>query len=78
MPVSAFGQSQVPTAPVPSTRQAIQQEQQGTPLAIDDAVKMALENNLGIQIESQVAVASSGIRMVFGEKAAANLQRLLE
>jgi outer membrane protein TolC len=51
IPVSAFGQSQVPTAPTPTTPQAIQQERQGTPLAMDDAVKMALENNLGIQIE---------------------------
>jgi outer membrane protein TolC len=51
MPVSAFGQSQVPKAPAPSTPQAIQQAQQGTPISIDDAVRMALENNLGVQIE---------------------------
>jgi outer membrane protein TolC len=64
MSVSAFGQvlpSQGPvlvaqgppvgatTTPVPPLRQAA--VPQGTPLAIEDAVRMALENNLGIQIE---------------------------
>ena len=48
MPVSAFGQATQtpqpsPLAPLPAA--------QGTPLAIDDAVRMALENNLGIQTE---------------------------
>jgi outer membrane protein TolC len=50
-PLSAFGQSQVPKAPAPATQAAIQQTLQGTPLTIDEAVKMALENNLGISIE---------------------------
>ena len=39
----------VTTAPVPPLRQAA--APQGTPLSLDEAVKMALENNLGIQIE---------------------------
>jgi outer membrane protein len=55
--VSASGQvlmAQAPpvgatTTPVPPLRQ--RSEPQGTPLAIEEAVKMALENNLGIQIE---------------------------
>lgn len=56
MAVSASGQlpqqQTVPTATVPtavSPRQAIGQT--GTPLAIEEAVRMALESNLGIQIE---------------------------
>ena len=43
-PLSAFGQ----TAPAAAAPQATVQ---GTPLTIDDAVRMALENNLGIQTE---------------------------
>jgi outer membrane protein len=59
MSVSASGQipsqPQAPSpsaavvAPVPAPRQPAAPP--GTPLAIDDAVRMALENNLGIQIE---------------------------
>jgi outer membrane protein TolC len=49
LPLSASGQTQS-TAPAASAG-AVQPVVQGTPLAIDDAVKMALENNLGIQIE---------------------------
>jgi outer membrane protein TolC len=48
MPVSSFGQ----TAPVrPPTAQAPAIIVQGTPLGLEDAVRMALENNLGIQVE---------------------------
>lgn len=47
-PLSVFGQVAPAPAPVPS---AAEEVAQGTPLAIDDAVRMALENNLGIQTE---------------------------
>ena len=47
-PMSASGQS-VPAAPVP--QDPAPATVQGTPLSIEDAVKMALENNLGIQTE---------------------------
>src|SRR5829696_7414922 len=49
-PMSAFGQAPQtppPAAPIPGAVAVAQ----GTPLAIDDAVRMALENNLGIQTE---------------------------
>ena len=47
-PMSAFGQ----TAPVREPSQGTPATTvQGTPLGIDDAVRMALENNLGIQTE---------------------------
>jgi len=47
-PMSAFGQ----VAPTPAAAPGAPAEAvQGTPLAIDDAVRMALENNLGIQTE---------------------------
>jgi outer membrane protein TolC len=54
--VSASGQipAQAPPAgvtPVPAVPGQDAAVRQGTPLAIDEAVKMALENNLGIQIE---------------------------
>ena len=59
MPLSAFGQAPVtppPTQP-PSGAPAVQTAAQnpavvnGTPLTMDDAVRMALENNLGIREE---------------------------
>jgi outer membrane protein len=47
-PVSAFGQ----TAPAPAAAQGTPAATvQGTPLTIEDAVRMSLENNLGIQTE---------------------------
>ena len=46
-PMSAFGQVVPTPAPAPTAPEVVQ----GTPLAIDDAVRMALENNLGIQTE---------------------------
>jgi outer membrane protein TolC len=49
MPVSAFGQTPQPVRPL--TAQAPAVTVQGTPLALEDAVRMALENNLGIQVE---------------------------
>ena len=51
MPLSAFGQTpQTPAAGQAATVQPAAAVQ-GTPLAIEDAVRMALENNLGIQAE---------------------------
>ena len=47
-PMSAFGQT-TPATPAPQGAAAT--TAQGTPLTIEDAVKMALENNLGIQTE---------------------------
>lgn len=49
-PMSAFGQAGQTPAPPPAPG-ATPATVQGTPLAIDDAVRMALENNLGIQTE---------------------------
>src|SRR5687767_11549578 len=49
MPVFAFGQTPQPVRPL--TAQAPAVTVQGTPLALEDAVRMALENNLGIQVE---------------------------
>lgn len=54
LPAQTPAQQQTPPAgatpaPVAALRQPT--VQQGTPLAIEEAVKMALENNLGIQIE---------------------------
>jgi outer membrane protein TolC len=46
-PMSAFGQTPQAPSPVPATAEVAQ----GTPLAIEDAVRMSLENNLGIQTE---------------------------
>jgi outer membrane protein TolC len=52
MPLSASGQTQPPAvSPQAAPPAAVQPVVQGTPLSIDDAVKMALESNLGIQIE---------------------------
>ena len=51
LPVSASGQTQATTPALPAAPAAAQPVVQGTPISIDDAVKMALENNLGIQIE---------------------------
>ena len=58
MPVSVFGQT--PTAPTTPAPRAARQSAvpqvpasiaNGTPLSMEDAVKMALENNLGIQAD---------------------------
>jgi len=51
MPLSASGQTQPPVAPVQGIPTTPPVTIQGTPISMDDAVKMALENNLGIQIE---------------------------
>jgi len=56
MPLSAYGQppaQQPPAAPgLPAVQQpAPSPVANGTPVSIDDAVRMALENNLGIQAE---------------------------
>jgi outer membrane protein TolC len=65
MPLSAFGQppAQPPTSPTPTPLPAMPSSAativQGTPISIDDAVRMALENNLGVQAERlnpQIAV----------------------
>jgi len=51
-PLSAFGQTQPP--PVASQRPPIAAQPPtttGTPLSMEDAVKMALENNLNVQVE---------------------------
>jgi outer membrane protein TolC len=49
MPMSSFGQSAQPVRPLTAQAPAI--TVQGTPLGLEDAVRMALENNLGIQVE---------------------------
>src|SRR5687767_10524684 len=49
VPVSAFGQVAQPVRPPSAQAPAL--TVQGTPLALEDAVRMALENNLGIQVE---------------------------
>lgn len=49
MPVSSFGQTAQPVPPLTAPAPAI--TVQGTPLGLEDAVRMALENNLGIQVE---------------------------
>src|SRR6185503_17578857 len=51
--VSAFGQTQVASATGPAGVLARQEPAgpAGTPVTIEEAVRMALENNLGIQIE---------------------------
>ena len=53
MPVSAFGQTQQVSAVSPAALPARQEPgvPAGTPVSIEEAVRMALENNLGIQIE---------------------------
>lgn len=49
MPVSSFGQGAQPVRTPNAQTPAI--AVQGTPLALEDAVRMALENNLAIQVE---------------------------
>ena len=56
MPVSAFGQVQQPRSPSPEGVLSATPVTQGagaagTPVSIEEAVRMALENNLGLQIE---------------------------
>jgi outer membrane protein len=53
MPVSAFGQATQPSATQAAALPASQEAAAapGTPVSIEEAVRMALENNLGIQIE---------------------------
>jgi len=56
LPLSASGQAtqtQAPKAPpaVPAAPGPVQPVTPGTPITMEEAVKMALENNLGIQIE---------------------------
>ena len=70
MPLSAFGQppAQAPTQPpaIPTT-QSPQPVVQGTPITADDAVRMALENNLGVQEERlNPQIASLGIARAAG------------
>jgi len=70
MPLSAFGQppAQAPTQPpaMPTT-QSPQPVVQGTPITADDAVRMALENNLGVQEERlNPQIASLGIARAAG------------
>jgi outer membrane protein len=48
MPVSAFGQAAQPQTAQPAAAAPVLQ---GTPLTIEEAARMALENNLGVQIE---------------------------
>jgi outer membrane protein len=57
-PLSVFGQTAgpAPVSPLPAARQAVAPQlppaiAAGAPLSMEDAVKMALENNLGIQAE---------------------------
>jgi outer membrane protein TolC len=55
MPLSAFGQAQppaqAPAAPAAPSSLSASTPPQGSALGIDEAVKMALENNLGVQAE---------------------------
>ena len=51
LPVSASGQTRTVAPALPAAQGPVQPVVQGTPISIDDAVRMALENNLGIQIE---------------------------
>jgi outer membrane protein len=53
MSVSAFGQTQQASAALPAALPARQEPAMpaGTPVSIEEAVRMALENNLGVQIE---------------------------
>src|SRR5689334_9129798 len=51
LPLSASGQTPSAARALPAAPGQSQPVLQGTPISIDDAVKMALENNLGIQIE---------------------------
>ena len=66
MPLSAFGQPPAQPAAVP-TIQSTQPVVQGTPISADDAVRMALENNLGVQEERlNPQIASLGIARAAG------------
>ncbi len=51
LPLSASGQTPATATALPAAPGSVQPVIQGTPIAIDEAVKMALENNLGVQIE---------------------------
>jgi outer membrane protein TolC len=51
MPLSASGQTQPAQTAAPTAPVTAQPTLQGTPLSIAEAVRMGLENNLGIQIE---------------------------
>ena len=51
MPLSASGQVAAPQTPQTGAAPAGAPTVQGTPLGIEDAVRMALENNLGVQAE---------------------------
>jgi outer membrane protein TolC len=51
LPLSASGQAQGAAPALPAGPGPAQPAVQGTPLSIDEAVKMALENNLGVQVE---------------------------
>jgi len=66
MPLSAFGQppAQLPALPA---NQAPAPVVQGTPITADEAVRMALENNLGVQEERiNPQIASLGIARAAG------------
>ena len=51
MPLSAFGQTQQVRQPAAPSSLSVSTPPEGSPLAIDEAVRMALENNLGVQAE---------------------------
>jgi outer membrane protein TolC len=51
IPLSASGQTPAPRPAAQATPAAAPATVQGTPLSMDEAVKMALENNLNIQVE---------------------------
>jgi outer membrane protein len=51
LPLSASGQTPAAPAVGPAASQSAAPTVQGTPLTIEEAVRMGLENNLGIQVE---------------------------
>jgi outer membrane protein TolC len=51
LPLSASGQTGSTATALPAAPGPVQPVTPGTPISIDEAVKMALENNLGVQIE---------------------------
>jgi outer membrane protein len=66
MPLSAFGQPPAQAPALPSD-QSPAPVVQGTPISADDAVRMALENNLGVQEERvNPQIASLGIARAAG------------
>jgi outer membrane protein TolC len=66
MPLSAFGQPPAQAPALPAD-QAPAPVVQGTPITADDAVRMALENNLGVQEERvNPQIASLGIARAAG------------